>query len=413
MWPVGQADLWKPNESLRDSQPIEILDDDSTIGPERPRPHNKRQDAGGRGVISATYAATAFSACPWEVMQAFRHDVWAVYLALHHFGWRSKDGCWASVKTIAEMCGMAQQTVRRAIKKLREGGWIVSKERAGGTTVHFVHLERHQEAIKRQNASRGQAQTPVPAPQAAAEPLSNLQGVEALPLSKTGGVPLSEMTAPPLSFLTDEQDPLTTKSQLTRTTAVIPPLPPHEGGNGLTAVDGLEEDPVQEPLAEREQPTARPVPSASSEAEPSSAIVPVSAKGKRPASPRGGPTQEQACRLMAVWNENKPAGWGGLRCVNPDRWAVAMNFSRDLGSFEAFLEALPVALHNAAGDRFWSGPGHDWNSFMGYGGKTGKGHFLRFLEQEAPRIPTTNPDGSLTFLGSVIQTSQHPTPKFF
>lgn len=116
---------------------------------------------------------------------------------------------------------------------------------------------------------------------------------------------------------------------------------------------------------------------------------------------------------MAVWNEYKPDGWGGLRCVNPKRWEVAMNFARDLGGFELFLEALPLALHNAAADRFWGGPGHDWNSFMGYGEDTGKGHFLRFLEQEAPRVPTTNRDGSLTFAGTIIQTRNNPTPKFF
>jgi DNA-binding MarR family transcriptional regulator len=349
---------------------------------------------------SATYSATAFSACPWEVMQSFRHDVWAVYLALHHFGWRSKEGCWASVKTIAGMSGLAQQTVRRAIKQLRDSGWIVSKERPGGTTVHYVHLERHQEAIKRQTGSRQQAQNPDPEAQSLEEPLSKMEGVEAVPLSKTEGVPLSKMTAPPLSKMTDEQDPLTTKSQLTRRTAITPPLPPHEGGDGLTAVDRSDDWTGDVNVSVVEQP------------EQPSAIVPVKAtkkSNKRSASP----TAEEAARLMAVWNENRPAGWGALTCINQKRWEVAMGFAKDLGGMEAFLDALPIALANAGQDRFWGGPGHDWNSFMGYGAKTGKGHFLRFLEQEAPRVPTTNPDGSLSFLGTILQAQNNPTPQFF
>jgi hypothetical protein len=35
--------------------------------------------------------------------------------------------------------------------------------------------------------------------------------------------------------------------------------------------------------------------------------------------------------------------------------------------------------------------------------KTGKGHFLRFLEQEAPRVPTVNRDGSLTLAGMALE----------
>jgi hypothetical protein len=113
---------------------------------------------------------------------------------------------------------------------------------------------------------------------------------------------------------------------------------------------------------------------------------------------------------MAIWNEHKPPGWGGLISVNDKRWEVAEAFARDLGGMDAFLSALPVALHNAGQDRFWRAPGHDWNSFMGYGEKTGKGHFLRFLEQEAPRIPTVDRDGSLTAAGMALEPD---LPQFF
>jgi hypothetical protein len=133
------------------------------------------------------------------------------------------------------------------------------------------------------------------------------------------------------------------------------------------------------------------------------AIVP--AKPKRPRAKPGShqPAPEEARRLMAIWNEHKPPGWSSLTCVNSKRWEVVEAFARDLGGLEAFLAALPVALHNASQDRFWRGPGHDWNSFMGYGEKTGKGHFLRFLEQEAPCIPTVNRDGSLTAAGMALE----------
>jgi hypothetical protein len=182
---------------------------------------------------------------------------------------------------------------------------------------------------------------------------------------------------------------------------LIPPLPPHEGGNGLAAVDqdGSMTEVVNVSVVEQpEQP---------------SAIVPVKATKRQAKRPASMPTAEEAARLMAVWNENRPAGWGALTCINQKRWEVALGFAQDLGGLDAFLQALPVALANAGQDRFWGGPGHDWNSFMGYGAKTGKGHFLRFLEQEAPCIPTTNRDGSLTFLGTILQAQNNPTPKFF
>jgi hypothetical protein len=144
-----------------------------------------------------------------------------------------------------------------------------------------------------------------------------------------------------------------------------------------------------------------------------SAIVPVKATKRQAKRPASIPTAEEAARLMAVWNDNRPAGWSSLTCINQQRWEVAIGFAKDLGGMDAFLEALPVALANAGQDRFWCAPGHDWNSFMGYGAKTGKGHFLRFLEQEAPCVPTTNRDGSLTFLGTILQAQNNPTPKFF
>lgn len=195
--------------------------------------------------------------------------------------------------------------------------------------------------------------------------------------------------------------PPTNKNPLTRTQEQKtknnnPPLTPHPGGDGLPAVDRSTGEGWVVDVAVVEQP-AQPT------AEQPSAIVPVDPKRPR-AKPTGGlPSPEDARRLMAIWNEHKPPGWSRLNCVNDRRWEVAQAFARDLGGLEAFLAALPIALHNAGQDRFWRAPGHDWNSFMGYGAKTGKGHFLRFLEQEAPRVPTVNRDGSLTAAGMALE----------
>lgn len=365
-------------------------------------------------MTAAAYSATAFSACPWEVMQAFKHDVWAVYLALHHYGWRSKEGCWASIKTISELCGLGQRSVRNAIRQLRAGGWVVSKERPGGTTVHHVHLERHACAIDGGQKEPAQSsKAAVSTETAAVEPLSEMQGVSAEPLSKREGVPLSKKAGPPLSKKTDEQDPLTTTSLQTTRTALIPPLPPHPGGHGLTAARGSMDGSVDVCVTEIVEPAAEQPAAALAVIEQPAATAPVKAKAKPRKKESELPTADEARRLMSVWNDNKPAGWSAITYINKKRWEVAMGWARDLGGLEAFFEALPVALANASQDRFWSGPGHDWNSFMGYGSKTSKGHFLRFLEQQEKREPTVNPDGSLTFLGSLIQTNQNPTPQFF
>lgn len=365
-------------------------------------------------MTAATYSATAFSACPWEVMQAFKHDVWAVYLALHHYGWRSKEGCWASVNTISKLCGLGQRSVRNAIRQLRAGGWIVSEERPGGTTVHHVHLEPHVSTSQGAPKEPGQSSKPAATAEIVTqEPLSEMQGVSAEPLSEMPGVPLSKKTAPPLSKKTDEQDPLTTTSQQTTRTALIPPLPPHPGGHGLTAARGSTDGSADVCVTVTVEPAAEQPPAALAVNEQPAATAPIKARPSRRRRDSAQPTAEEARRLMTVWNDNKPAGWSSITCVNQRRWEVAMGWARDLGGLEAFFEALPVALANASQDRFWSGPGHDWNSFMGYGGDTGKGHFLRFLEQQEKREPTVNRDGSLTFLGSLIQTNQNPTPKFF
>lgn len=364
------------------------------------------------------FSSSGFAPLPYELMDRHRDPyLLSVYAWLHRHGWGSDEGCWASISTLVAETGIGHNKIRDALRTLRAEGWIETLERPGYTSIHRVYIDRPESF--RSKGSQGTASKK--GASSRRRPLPDQGGVTPTGSGRrtptgSGRTPPPASGRGPLPDQGDEQEPKN-KNPLTRT-QVIPPLPPHPGGDGLTAVDGLEDRSDQDRSITEEQPTAGQLPALPSAAkqpaaEQPSAITPVKPKRPRPRRSAGGPTPEQAHRLMTVWNEHKPDGWGGLRCVNGKRWEVAMNFAGDLGGFEAFLNALPLALHNAAADRFWGGPGHDWNSFMGYGEDTGKGHFLRFLEQEAPRVPTTNPDGSLTFAGTVIQTRNNPTPQLF
>lgn len=336
---------------------------------------------------------------PYVLMDLFRdHYIWAVYACVYRHGYGSSQGCWASVKTIESETGACHHKVRKSLSALVTAGFLSRSEREGTTTVYHVQDLAHA-------ASRAQPFKELKGKKA-------LQGNEEVVLQSCEGPPLQGFERPELQKSEGEQEPFN-KNPSTKTHEqypLNPPFIPPSGGSGLSADRGSEEGTdvcvtvTVEPAAE--QPAA-----ALAVSEQPAATTPAKAKPRRRDSAQ--PTAEEARRLMSVWNDNKPAGWSAITCVNQKRWEVASGWARDLGGLEAFFEALPVALSNASQDRFWSGPGHDWNSFMGYGGDTSKGHFLRFLEQQEKREPTVNSDGSLTFLGSLIQTNQNPTPKFF
>lgn len=343
---------------------------------------------------------------PYVLMDLFRdHYIWSVYACVYRHGYGSAQGCWASIKTIESETGACHHKVRESLSDLVEAGFLFKVERAGTTTVYYVQDLAYA-------ASRAQSFKELKGKKA-------LQGNEEVVLQSCEGPPLQDSERPGLQKSEGEQEPFN-KNPSTKTheqDPFNPPFIPPSGGSGLSADRGSEEGTdvfvteTVEPAAE--QPVAalavveQPAPTASVKAKKS--------KRKRDTTPpeTPAPTAQEAFRLMEIWNEHRPAGWSAITCVNQKRWEVAMGWARDLGGLEAFFEALPVALANASQDRFWSGPGHDWNSFMGYGGDTSKGHFLRFLEQQEKREPTVNPDGSLTFLGSLIQTNQNPTPQFF
>jgi hypothetical protein len=346
--------------------------------------------------MDATDKCPGFAQLPRALMRQFPSPyVWAVYACIHDHGWGSADGCWASIQTMSAETGVNHHKIREVLKVLDAHGWITTEMRPGRSTVYRPRLEAslQSDPFKKSKGS--------PLLQ---ESEGVAQQVQMPPVQEIEGGPLQECEGPPLQDLEDKQEP-NNKNPTTRTPYKSPPYPPH-GGDGLAAVDrseggdrlvsiSLEEQP-QRPTAERpanQQPTA----------EQPAAIVPAQPRGTRARTARHRPPSEEAHRLTEIWNAHKPPGWNSLTCVNSKRWEVVEAFARDLGGLEAFLAALPLALHNASQDRFWRGPGHDWNSFMGYGGQTSKGHFLRFLEQEAPRVPTVNRDGSLTAAGMALE----------
>jgi hypothetical protein len=351
--------------------------------------------------MAASTIPAGFVTLPYVLMDVFRdHCIWAVYACVYRHGYGSAQGCWASIKTIESETGACHHKVRESLSDLVEAGFLSKVERAGTTTVYYVQDLAHA-------ASRAQSFKELKGKKA-------LQGNEGVVLQSCEGPPLQDSECPGLQKSEGEQEPFN-KNPSTKNheqDPVNPPFIPPSGGSGLSADCGSEEG-TDVFVTETVEPAAeQPVPALAVVEQPAS-TAPVKAKAKPRRRDSAQPTAEEARRLMSVWNDNKPAGWSAITCVNQKRWEVAMGWARDLGGLEAFFEALPVALANASQDRFWSGPGHDWNSFMGYGGATSKGHFLRFLEQQEKREPTVNPDGSLTFLGSLIQTNQNPTPQLF
>ena len=56
----------------------------------------------------------------------------------------NSDGvCWPGIKTIAGELGLSQSTVRRAIKNLEKGGWIIKTPRHrdnGSSTSNFYKV---------------------------------------------------------------------------------------------------------------------------------------------------------------------------------------------------------------------------------------------------------------------------------
>lgn len=86
--------------------------------------------------------APGFAIVPNALMDQFPEpNILAVYLWLYRHGNGSKDGCWASVTTIAAESGVGINSVRKAIQSLTSSGWIEVVERPGYTSLYYVRVE--------------------------------------------------------------------------------------------------------------------------------------------------------------------------------------------------------------------------------------------------------------------------------
>lgn len=332
----------------------------------------------GRAVpVTVCGARLPFTAIPNALYGSIDH--WEIAVAYSILWHGEREGCYESQARWAERLGMSADRLQKTLSSLIARGLVEVEER---------HAENGARLSNRYRWVPWELVAP-PAPSAADPYRSERHPLPAMPAPPTAesGTPYRSERHKQDSEEQDseEQDP-------------IPPLPPHPGGHGLTAArsDG---DPPGECLAldcAAEQPTAeRPTAKRPATQQPSAGAL-IKPAARKPSPTAQANQSEQARQLIALWNQHKPAGWSALACVSAKRMEVAQAFARDLGGWEAFLQALPVALANAAQDRFWSGPGHDWNSFMGYGQRSDKGHFWRFLEQQQPRTAVTRSDGSMT-----------------
>lgn len=353
-----------------------------------------------------------FTALPNDLYGRVDHwGVAVIYSILWH---GDREGCYESQARWAARLGMSVDRLQKTLLQLASRGLIAIEERWGDNGARLS------------NRYRWIPWELTPPADFSSHPTAASSGgpyrSERDPLPSTPAPPTAH-AGTPYRCERYKQDSEEQDSDQQDSEELRPPLTPPCGGDGLTADQPSTETlSITVSVGQVEQPTAVPSdsPPASSHlaAQPQllqqpNAAAPVKAKRSRTTRSSNVHSDDDARRLIAIWNENRPGGWGALSCMTAARWEVVDHWSAALGTFETFLQALPVALANAGRDRFWCAPGHGWNSFMGYGAKTGKAHFLTFLEQEQAYAPTVNRDGSLTFLGGVIQHSHNPTPKFF
>lgn len=64
--------------------------------------------------------------------------VWGVYSSVYKHGHNSKQGCWASVKTLHQETGLSIKLVQRCLSWLVENQWLIAEVRPGHTTVYRV-----------------------------------------------------------------------------------------------------------------------------------------------------------------------------------------------------------------------------------------------------------------------------------
>lgn len=95
-------------------------------------------------------------------------SVWTIAATLKQFVNKATGKCWPSIRTIHKACGLAISTVKKALRILKEIGYIIVHHREGTTNIYEMNL-----ATKTGNRKQRPKATPEPvenAPHAPAEP---------------------------------------------------------------------------------------------------------------------------------------------------------------------------------------------------------------------------------------------------
>ena len=65
-----------------------------------------------------------------------------VYGHIHAHSSGSAEGCWASIRTLAQESGYSESTIKRTVRELVELGWVERRSRPGHTSVLWALAER-------------------------------------------------------------------------------------------------------------------------------------------------------------------------------------------------------------------------------------------------------------------------------
>lgn len=103
------------------------------------------------------------------------------------------------------------------------------------------------------------------------------------------------------------------------------------------------------------------------------------------------PAESQAERVARVWNDHRPKKWQKVQVMGT-RMKVVDHLARQVGGIEKFLELLPLALAEAASDKWWGQKAMSWANFMGTG-NTSKAHFEEMVDRALAKGTTaTDPE---------------------
>lgn len=122
-------------------------------------------------------------------------SVWTIAATLKQFVNKATGKCWPSIRTIHKACGLAISTVKKALRILKEIGYIIVHHREGTTNIYEMNL-----ATKTGNRKKRPKATPEPV--VASQPGENVPHAPAEPTNTTtpthtAPAPQTTATEPP------------------------------------------------------------------------------------------------------------------------------------------------------------------------------------------------------------------------